>query len=402
MKKLFEAQKKQQMSIDVANAVQELLYENQSVVIPGFGGFTSTYKSATVDYVQGAVAPPAKNIAFNPNLKINDGVMVAFLQKKHEISVEEAQTAIETYVAGINATLAKKEIVEIPRVGRLYLDYENKMKFLPEGTNFSPDSFGLPTVKFYPVMREKTGEAAVTGPAAAPKGSIAAGAAAGIAAASAKAASTASGTVPPYKTLPKKESKLPENWWLWAVLLIAIPFLMYSFYSLMTSDSPREPIEQIDNDRVNKSPSEDDGSLDDPEDEEDFAMDGEDGIDYQGDIEDGKISDEDPEEVDELGLKETPDEDEVIDTEAPAISPSAKKAFVVVHSFSSKRNAEKFSKKLINAGYNAGSEKEGSLYKVGVNFVYETKSELNELVAELGNKYNTKPKVWKGGVGRRN
>ncbi|MFT6743305.1 MAG: nucleoid DNA-binding protein, partial [Paraglaciecola sp.] len=82
------------MNIDVANAVQELLYENQSVVIPGFGGFTSTYKSAAVDFVQGAVAPPAKNITFNPNLKINDGVMVAFLQKKHAISVEEAQAAI--------------------------------------------------------------------------------------------------------------------------------------------------------------------------------------------------------------------------------------------------------------------------------------------------------------------
>ena len=110
------------MNIDVTNAVQELLYENQSVVIPGFGGFTSTYKSAAVDYVQGAVTPPAKNIAFNPNLKVNDGVMVAFLQKKYAISVESAQTAITEYVESINATLAKKEIVEIPRVGRLYLD----------------------------------------------------------------------------------------------------------------------------------------------------------------------------------------------------------------------------------------------------------------------------------------
>ena len=368
------------MNIDVANAVQELLYENQSVVIPGFGGFTSTYKSAAVDYVQGAVAPPAKNIAFNPNLKINDGVMVAFLQKKYAISVDEAQTAITEYVDGINATLAKKEIVEIPRVGRLYLDYENKMKFLPEGTNFSPESFGLPTVKFYPVMREKADAA---------KEKVAA------AATTAKAAAT----TPPYKTLPNKTSKLPENWWLWLVLLIAIPFLIYSFYSLFSGDNPPEPTEQIDRDRINTSPSDDDDSLDDEEDIADFEMDGEDGINYQEDLENGVISDEDAPPADELD-DEIADED--MDTDSPVIPPSAKKAFVVVHSFGSKKNANRFSKKLIDAGYNAGSEKDGGLYRVGVNLVYESKSELNDLVEELGRKYKSSPKVWDGGVGKKN
>lgn len=373
------------MNIDVANAVQELLYENKSVVIPGFGGFTSTYKSATVDYVQGAVAPPAKNIEFNPNLKINDGIMVAFLQKKHEISVEEAQAVIEKYVESINATLAKKEIVEIPRVGRLYLDYENKMKFLPEGTNFSPDSFGLPTVKFYPVMREKE-EAA--------KEKVAATATA------AKAAATA----PPYRTLPKKTSKLPENWWLWAVLAIAIPFLIYSFYSLMTSGDTPEPVERnIDTDRVNRSPVEGENGIDDAEDIADFEMDEEDGINYQEDLENGVISDDEP--ADELDIEpadELADEEPLEDTESAAIPPSAKKAFIIVHSFGSKRNAENFSKKLIKAGFNAASEKEGGWYKVGVNTVYESEAELKALVSELGQKYDTKPKVWKGGIGRRN
>ncbi|MFT6741393.1 MAG: hypothetical protein ACJAVF_002907, partial [Paraglaciecola sp.] len=328
------------------------------------------------------VAPPAKNITFNPNLKINDGVMVAFLQKKHAISVEEAQAAITQYVDGINATLAKKEIVEIPRVGRLYLDYENKMKFLPEGTNFSPESFGLPTVKFYPVLRKKT-EIATEKVAT---GTVAASAVA------AKAASTA----PPYKTLPKKTSKLPENWWLWLILLIAIPFLMYSFYSLWTDDNQPEPVEHLDNNRVNTSPSDGEDGLDDEEDIADFEMDEEDGINYQEDLENATISDEEPaEELEE-------DIDENIDTEIPVIPPSAKKAFVVVHSFGSKRNAERFSKKLIDSGYNSGSEKDDGLYRVGVNFVYETKSELNDLVSELGRKFKSNPKVWDGGVGKKN
>ena len=387
------------MNIDVANAVQELLYENQSVVIPGFGGFTSTYKSATVDYVQGAVAPPAKNITFNPNLKINDGVMVAFLQKKYKISVAEAQDAIEKYVVSINATLAKKEIEEIPRVGRLYLDYENKLKFLPEGTNFSPDSFGLPTVKFYPVMREK----AV--PAPVPAGSVAADAAAGATTAASKVAATASAAMPPYKTLPKKTSKLPENWWLWAVLMIAIPFLIYSFYNLLTSNSEPQSVENIDDERINKSPSDDaeNDGLDDAEDIADFEIDKEDGINYQEDLENGKISATGDGEDNYEGTVEKPIVDNAIDAdEDTAIPPSAKKAFIVVHSFGSKQNAAKFSKKLIDAGYNAASEKDGSLFKVGVNLIYETKQELDNLVSELGKKYKSSPKVWEGGVGRKN
>jgi hypothetical protein len=210
------------------------------------------------------------------------------------------------------------------------------------------------------------------------------------------AAAKAAATTPPYKTLPKKESKLPDNWWLWLVLLISIPLLIFSFYKLMSDDNASEPIEHIDSDRVNTSPANDEDALDDPEDVADFEMDEEDGINYREDMDNESISDE------MTADEEMMEEEEDLDTESPAIPPSAKKAFIVVHSFGSKRNAEKFSKKLINAGYNAGSERDGGFYRVGVNIVYESKSELNSLVKELGKKYKSNPKVWDGGIGKKN
>ena len=67
--------------MDIAKSIGELLFEKKVVVVPGFGGFTSDYKAANIDFVQSSVAPPSKRIQFNDNLKLNDGVLVAHLQK---------------------------------------------------------------------------------------------------------------------------------------------------------------------------------------------------------------------------------------------------------------------------------------------------------------------------------
>ena len=46
-------------------------------------------------------------------------------------------------------------MVNIPGVGRLYKDFESNIQFIPDSTNFNKDSFGLPTIKFYPILRDK-------------------------------------------------------------------------------------------------------------------------------------------------------------------------------------------------------------------------------------------------------
>ena len=364
------------MQIDVSAALSELLYEHQTVVIPGFGGFTSKYQSASVDYVQGAVEPPSKTVEFNPNLQINDGVLAEFLRKKYSISVDEAMTAIQTYVDEQKAILNNKEIIEIPKIGRLYLDYKHNLKYLPDTTNFNTNSFGLPSLKVQPVQRATTHMP--------PKASVAT--------ANTRSAATANAVSTPqqpsYQTITPRQGSLPENWWLWLLCILAVIFMMYSTYTIVWGGDDSDDTQQIDSDRVNKSPLEENDEaiadvVDDPEDEEDFQMDA---------TEEEIVEDESTDETDEAP----------IDSEAPTIAPDQVETVVIVHTFRSRSNADRMTKKLLNDGYNPHTKKESNLYKVGVLFAAESDSEVDELIAALKQEYKSSPFVWKSDAGRPN
>ena len=61
--------------MDIGQCIAELLYEQESVSLPGLGSFTSRYKPAAIDHVQGKLSPPTKEIEFNANLVLDDGLL---------------------------------------------------------------------------------------------------------------------------------------------------------------------------------------------------------------------------------------------------------------------------------------------------------------------------------------
>lgn len=153
------------MQIDIAAHIEKLLFLHDTLVIPSFGGFTAQRAPAGVDYVGGAITPPSKTLAFNENLTIDDGILTDDIVATHHITAEEAQEAIQQFVARIQAQLNQREIVTLPGVGRLYKNYVQKIQFLPDATNFHAGSYGLPPLQFSPIARSR--EVADAKPAAA-------------------------------------------------------------------------------------------------------------------------------------------------------------------------------------------------------------------------------------------
>lgn len=339
------------MKTDVSSAISDLLFENNSIVIPGLGGFTASHKSSTIDYVQGALAPPSKELYFNENLMVNDGILVNYIQKKYELSAGESEDAIEKFVEETKANLTKREMVVFPKVGRLYRDYEDKIKFLPEATNFNTDSYGLPSVQFYPIIREKE---AIT-----------------------KSKQATAIGAKPYKAKKQDDSELPL--WMRVLLpilgvlsIIVIGAGLYIYGTSSDQGTFNEGLEVNEN-RLNKKPGEEEAAagVDDNEDLEDLRMD-----DGEGNPEDDIISEE--------------------DTEAPTLNPNQKTAFIVLHSLRNSKNAEKFIQRLTKDGYAAHSSKENGMHKVGILKVYESKIELESAVLELKKAYKTTPVVLEG------
>ena len=75
--------------------IKELLLENETVIIPGFGAFISTYKPAEINKENDTIKPPSKEISFNQNIRNNDGLLVGHVADAQGISHFDALKEIE-------------------------------------------------------------------------------------------------------------------------------------------------------------------------------------------------------------------------------------------------------------------------------------------------------------------
>ena len=62
--------------IELAQHIEVLLLENDCVIVPGLGGFVAHYTAAMRVAEENVFLPPTRIIGFNPQLKMNDGLLV--------------------------------------------------------------------------------------------------------------------------------------------------------------------------------------------------------------------------------------------------------------------------------------------------------------------------------------
>ncbi len=339
------------MKIDVGQAIQELLFEHFDVLVPGLGGFTSTQKTATADYVQGVVLPPTKKIEFDPNLLTDDGVLVNHIQKQHTVTMQEAKDAVDKFVEKIKQSLERREIVEIPKVGRLYKDYEHLIRFMPENANLDASTFGLPPVQFVPVIRERAEP--VQPPAKKPSGTQG-------------QAKKPVPKQPPAATESDLQRILP-----WLVLASAILLAISLFFMFGGDDTPRH--QPLDKTRVNVKPQEEAQS---PRENENA---------------DAAPSGAGTEATNIPEAKNIPED---ADTEINSYEPAKEKAFIVVHSFGKRSNATNFTKLLSEDGFAPENRTYKNLYRVGIIFPFSKVTEIDSMKALLGKKYKAGPKLF--------
>jgi cell division septation protein DedD/nucleoid DNA-binding protein len=141
------------MEVDISKHIVDLLHEHDVVSLPGLGSFVGSYKSAVVDQVSGSVSPPAKAITFDDNLRMDDGLLVDTVGKTYGITFDTATDLVQNYVNQIRQLLDGRETVSFPNLGRLYMDFERNLQFLPDVTNFNIESHGLPEIKAYPIAQ---------------------------------------------------------------------------------------------------------------------------------------------------------------------------------------------------------------------------------------------------------
>lgn len=128
----------------LASHLEILLLENDCVVIPGFGGFIAHSVSAVWNKEENLFLPPARIIGFNPQLTMNDGLLIQSYMNTYKIDYKEANKMLELETKDIIDTLNNEGKVELPFIGQITYSANESYQFTPYDEKLnSPVFYGL-------------------------------------------------------------------------------------------------------------------------------------------------------------------------------------------------------------------------------------------------------------------
>ena len=136
----------------IIKGIKELLYFNNYLVIPNFGGFVLKQCSSHFSNSNAILNPPSKTVSFNIQLKQNDGVLVMWLQNQLKCTADQSLKHLNDFSDYCSNVLSARRRLSIDSIGFFYLDFENNILFEPQSDiNFLTNSFGLSSISLLPL-----------------------------------------------------------------------------------------------------------------------------------------------------------------------------------------------------------------------------------------------------------
>lgn len=320
------------MNTNITKSLNHLLFEKGFVTIPGFGSFEIQQQSAIVDPVTGKIHPPGSKLLFIPIIQ-SDYSLKQLLTKHFKYTDQEAENSITEFVREIKTKLEQKEIVYIDGIGKLFLNHDDSIAFLPTTFNFTQNNYGLPDVNYTPVQPREVPKAK------APKKSL-------------LGARLRAGALP-------------------ALTIVAFLFISFNVYFLVKKHLDSRPAQTAQVVHVNQKPS---AVIPSPV----PLMD--------------KITNIDTEEKTTTKEKAQPAievEDDLNVDETKARTLENNECIIIAGTFSTKKNASKMIKDLINQGYAPYKDKKGKNWRVGIIFPYHSVYDIKANLEDLSKTYHT-------------
>ncbi|WP_321517241.1 SPOR domain-containing protein [uncultured Bacteroides sp.] len=130
--------------IELLKHIEALLLENDCVIIPSFGGFVSHYTPSRWLEEEGLFLPPTRSIGFNPQLKMNDGLLVQSYMTSYCTDFSDASKLVDKAIKELVDTLHEDGKVEMHGIGNMFYTIHNTLQFQPyEDGVLTPYLYGL-------------------------------------------------------------------------------------------------------------------------------------------------------------------------------------------------------------------------------------------------------------------
>ena len=143
--------------ISIAEAISDLLFVRDTVVVPGLGAFVKKPVSAKVNPVANYFAMPSSEIVFDANLREDNDLVVNYMSEKNDLPKEEAQKLLSMFVSDCFNSLKQGKKVVLNQIGTLSYDWASDLVFEQDkSVNYNADTFGLCDFTPEPILRSKT------------------------------------------------------------------------------------------------------------------------------------------------------------------------------------------------------------------------------------------------------
>ncbi len=144
--------------IELSKHIESLLLKHDCVIVPGLGGFVTQYVPARRIDDEMLFLPPCRSVGFNPQLTLNDGLLVQSYMQAYDTNYPETVKLINNSVQQLKMQLQEEGEYELSGIGKLTLGVGGKYNFIPcEAGVLSPELYGLDAV-MQPLLTKKEKE----------------------------------------------------------------------------------------------------------------------------------------------------------------------------------------------------------------------------------------------------
>ena len=139
--------------ISLSRHIELLLLEHDCVIVPGLGGFIANPAEAKYSSNdEHLFLPPFRTIGFNPQLQVNDGLLVQSYMALYDASYPAAQLQMEQDIEKMMLTLEMNGTYELGSIGTLSKQLDNHITFTaPETGLLTPALYGLYSYEIKPL-----------------------------------------------------------------------------------------------------------------------------------------------------------------------------------------------------------------------------------------------------------
>lgn len=135
--------------IEIQRHIEILLLTNECVIVPDFGGFMTHYVPARYEAEDHSYLPPLRTLGFNPQLCMNDSVLVQSYVEAYDISYPEALRRVSAEVNELKEILSEEGSYTLTDLGTLTVNADGNYEFAPcEAGLLTPELYGLGSYTF--------------------------------------------------------------------------------------------------------------------------------------------------------------------------------------------------------------------------------------------------------------